>query len=153
LAENLYEAMFLVDAAKGGEGFPAVIQHISGLLERNGAQAERIEKWAESKLAYEIKHVDRGVYVLVYFRAASESISPLRRDIGLSEELLRALILRAEEIPEARGKLYTTQGEPLPEEAEPAEPESEPTDTAEPTADTPEPAAAAEPESSAEENT
>jgi len=150
LAENLYEAMFLVDTAKGGEGFPAVIQHISGLLERNGAQAERIERWAESKLAYEIKHMERGIYVLVYFRAAPDRISPLRRDVGLSEEILRALILRAEAIPAAKGKLYNTQGEPVHEEPEAAAPGAREPEAGEPEAES---AAVAEPESDAPENT
>ena len=133
MEQNLYEAMFLVDAAKGGEQFPTVIQHISSLLERQGAHIERIEKWGESKLSYQIKHVDRGVYALVYFRAQPDRISALREDIQLSEELLRVLILKAEGIPEARGKLYTPQGElahqeaggePQPELATAAEPDN-----------------------------
>ena len=126
LAQNLYEVMFLIDAAKGGESFPAVIQHISGLLERNGAQIERIERWADNRLAYPIKQLERGIYVLVYCRLDAERVSELRHDIRLSEEILRVLVLRAEEAPPPRGKLFTPQGDEVPQEPEaPAEPESE----------------------------
>jgi ribosomal protein S6 len=54
LADNLYEAMFLVDSAKGGSEFPEIIRHIANILERAGAEIERIEQWEERKLAYRI---------------------------------------------------------------------------------------------------
>ena len=64
MALNLYEAMFLVDSARGGSQFSAVVQHISELIERHEGKVERIERWAERKLAYPIKHVEKGIYVL-----------------------------------------------------------------------------------------
>lgn len=121
---RLYEGMFLIDAAKGGADLPAAVRNIVGLLERHGAQPERIEKWAENKLAYTIKQVDRGIYVLVYFRADPARIAEMRSDIALSEDILRVLILRAEGLSEARGQLYTNGGELI--EPPPAEPEPTP---------------------------
>jgi small subunit ribosomal protein S6 len=132
LESRLYEGMFLVDAAKGGEDFPAIIQHITGLLGRNGAEPERIEKWAESRLAYKIRLVERGIYVLIYFRGDPERIDALRRDVTLSEEILRLLILRAEAMPGPRGPLFTPDGEAVPVEEEPAPAEEAPAPDAEP---------------------
>ncbi|MDP6106884.1 MAG: 30S ribosomal protein S6 [Candidatus Brocadiia bacterium] len=120
MESRLYEGMFLVDAAKGGEDFPAIIQHITGLLGRNGAEPERIEKWAENRLAYKIRLVERGIYVLIYFRGDPEQIDALRRDATLSEDILRLLILRAEAMPSPRGPLFTADGEAIPVEDEPA---------------------------------
>lgn len=110
---RLYEAMFIIDAAKGGSGFPAVIQHISGLLQRYGATVERIEKWAESRLVYKIRQVERGIYVLVYFRAEPGRIGEMRNAINLSEDILRVLILKADRMPEPKGQVYTPEGEPV----------------------------------------
>lgn len=131
MADNLYEAMFVVDAATGGARFPDAVRHIADLLTRHGAEIERIEKWDERKLAYPIKRVKRGIYILVYFRSDGSAISEMRRMIALSEEVLRSLILKAEEPSAVKGQLFDSEGQLLesPEEeavtTEPEEPAAE----------------------------
>lgn len=105
--------MFVVDAAKGGSEFPKIIRHIADLLTRQGATIERMERWDERKLAYPIGQAKRGIYILVYFRAEGAAISELRANVGLSEELLRLLVLRVQEQSPVRGQLFTPQGEAL----------------------------------------
>ncbi len=130
MATNLYEGMFLVDAGKGGSDHPETIRHIAGLLDRIDADIERIEKWEERKLAYIIKRAKRGIYILVYFRADGSRIAELRRDIKLSEELLRALILRADEPDPVTGDLYSPDGNQI-EEREAATAAGQPAETSE----------------------
>jgi len=113
--------MFLVDSAKGGSEFPEIIRHIANILARAGAQIERIEQWDERKLAYRIKRAKRGIYILVYFRAPGAAISDIRHDVQLSEQLLRVLVLRAEEQTPVQGKLYNTEGEVIQDTAPPTE--------------------------------
>lgn len=113
LPVNSYEAMFVVDSAKGGSEFAEAVRHISGHLSRHNCQIERIEKWEERKLAFPIKHVKRGIYVLVYFNVDGAAIAELRRDIALSEDILRVLILRAEGQTPVKGELYSPEGELL----------------------------------------
>jgi len=115
LPANLYEAMFLVDAAKGGSEFANVVRHVTNLLGRVDAEIVRIEKWDERKLAYRIKRAKRGIYILVYFRAEGAAIRELRHDVRLSEEILRVLVLEAEQPDPVRGELYSPDGEPMPE--------------------------------------
>jgi len=122
--KNLYEAMFIIGAGKGGSEFPDAIQHIVGLLTRHDAEIERIERWDERKFSFPIKRAKRGIYVLVYFRADGEVIAEMRRLIGLSEQILRVLILRADKIVDPRGALYNAEGEqtaeaPRPKPVEP----------------------------------
>jgi ribosomal protein S6 len=112
--------MFVVDANKGGAEFPECIRHIAGLLTRHGAEIERIERWEERKLAYPIKNVKRGIYILTYFRTDGSAISELRRDIALSEEILRVLIIRPDEVSPVQGQLFSVEGE----EVETPEPEA-----------------------------
>jgi small subunit ribosomal protein S6 len=119
---NLYEAMFLVDSALAGGEFSGVVQEISGLLGRHGAEIKQIERWSERKLAYPISGLKRGLYVLVFFEAPPENIAELRSDIALSERLVRVMILRKEEIAEPTGDLYNEEGEKI---EKPAPPESE----------------------------
>ncbi len=108
--KNLYEAMFIIGAGKGGSEFPDTIQHIAGLLTRHDAEIERIERWDERKFSFPIKRAKRGIYVLVYFRADGEVIAEMRRLIGLSEQIPRVLILRADSMVDPRGALYDAEG-------------------------------------------
>jgi len=98
---NTYEAMMLFDPAFASEQ-DNIRKEVDRLLERAGAQLIAMHRWDERKLAYEIKKRKRGVYVLIYMRAPAESIAPLERDIGLSEGVLRALILRADHVTEEK---------------------------------------------------
>jgi hypothetical protein len=54
-----------------------------------------IKKWDERKLAYEIRHQKRGLYVISYFTAAGTAVGAIERDVNLSEEVLRVLITDA----------------------------------------------------------
>jgi ribosomal protein S6 len=132
LEKRLYEGMFIVDSAKGGSDFPAVVKHIAGILKRYDADIERIEKWDDRKLVYPIKRVERGIYVLVYFRCPPGRLAEIRHDIRLSEQILRALVIVTEQATPPKGELYTADGEVIPKEAAPqpaASPQAQPTQT------------------------
>ncbi len=113
MAVKLYEAMFIVDASKGGSEFPDVVRLIAEILTRYEGQIERIEKWDERKFAYPIKNVKRGIYILVYFRVDGDAIAEIRRGVELSEDLLRVLILAVEEPSPVAGQLYSPEGEEI----------------------------------------
>lgn len=110
---NLYEGMFLVDSSRGASDFPDVVRHIAELLTRNGAQIQRIERWDERKLAYPIKKVKRGIYVLTYFEVDGSAIAEIKNMANLSEQILRLLIVRAEQVSPVQGQLYSAEGEQI----------------------------------------
>ena len=92
---NQYEAMFLFDPTFGSS-FEDCETEIRRLMERAKGEILICRKWDERRLAYRIEGRKRGVYVLVYFKAPPDMITPLERDAKLSENVLRLLILRAE---------------------------------------------------------
>jgi small subunit ribosomal protein S6 len=94
--KKLYEGLFLADSAKAAENWDAVITAVENILEKAEADIVSIRKWDERKLAYEIKGKSRGTYILCYFKVNGEKIRDIERDIRLSEQILRVLILSAE---------------------------------------------------------
>jgi len=100
-----YEAMIILDSAKAGTDWDGVIGRVRELMEREGAEIESLEKWDERRLAYEVKGQRRGTYVLACFSAPAESITVIRRGFELSEDVLRALILRPEPRKKKRFKV------------------------------------------------
>ena len=93
--KKLYEAMFLVDSAQASD-WNAVEKTIKTILGRADAEIVSIRNWAERKLAYEINSKTRGTYVLCFFRADGSSIPNIEKDVQLSEQVMRVLILSAE---------------------------------------------------------
>ncbi|MHC4947592.1 MAG: 30S ribosomal protein S6, partial [Planctomycetota bacterium] len=95
---NTYEGLFLFPHSVSGN-LQAAVDHLTELLDRAGAEVLSLRKWDERKLAYEIKGNKRGVYFLVYFKAATDRLQGLDRDCNLSEQLLRAMMIRADHVP------------------------------------------------------
>ncbi len=94
---NQYEAMFLFDPTFGA-AFEKCEAEVRRLMERAQAEILVCQRWDDRRLAYKIKGRKRGVYVLVYFKAPGDKIGPLERDARLSENILRLLVLRADEL-------------------------------------------------------
>ncbi len=71
-------------------------------LKNRGAEILKSEKWEDRKFAYKLKGHKRGAYLLVYFNAPTDSISPLKRDFELSDNVLRTLIVRVDKVGESK---------------------------------------------------
>ncbi len=92
---NQYEAMFLLDPTFGAS-FDDCETEIRRLMERADGELVFCKKWDERRLAYKVKGRKRGVYVLTYFNGHPERIGGIERDVKISENVLRVLILRAD---------------------------------------------------------
>lgn len=94
---NQYEAMYLFDPTFG-QSWENCENEVRRLMDRAGAELLFCKKWDERRLAYPIRGRKRGVYVLTYFRAAPEKISGIERDAQISEAIIRALVVRADDV-------------------------------------------------------
>jgi small subunit ribosomal protein S6 len=91
-----YEGMFLVDA--GNPDFDAASAPIRTVLDRGAADVLSFKPWDERRLAYEIKGRKRALYVLTYFKLDPGNMAELERDIELNEDIIRAMILRKDDL-------------------------------------------------------
>ncbi|MEN6309106.1 MAG: 30S ribosomal protein S6 [Anaerohalosphaeraceae bacterium] len=94
--KRIYEALFLVDSALAASQWDHVMEAIQKILDRAEARVISVRKWDERKLAYEIAGKSRGTYILAYFECGSSKISPMERDVQLSEDILRVLVVRTD---------------------------------------------------------
>ncbi len=95
--EHLYEGMFLVDSAKStNKDWPTVEAHIQEIISKHGGSLVYSEKWPDRRLAYELKGCKKGTYYLTYFNAPSDSIDKMKREVTLSEHVLRVLFIQEE---------------------------------------------------------
>jgi small subunit ribosomal protein S6 len=92
-----YEGMFLLGQSAAAD-LDAGIKLIRGVIERHGGEIMVLKKWDERKLHYEIQGQKRGTYIIAYFKAARSSITPIERDVKLSEDILRVLVIKADHL-------------------------------------------------------
>jgi small subunit ribosomal protein S6 len=98
ITNKLYEAMFLVDSSRATADWEAILASIRGMLEKVGAEIVSLKRWDERRLAYDVDGYSRGTYILCYFPVDGERIGEIERDVQLSEQILRVLILTAEHL-------------------------------------------------------
>lgn len=97
---KLYEGMFIIDNTIANADWDAAAKQVSDILENRGAEVIKSEKWEERKLAYKLKGHKRGTYLLIYFKAPPDSVTPIKRDLQLSDNVLRSLIVKIDKIKE-----------------------------------------------------
>ena len=112
-----YEAMFLLDNAATTADYEGTAAAVDAILTRSGATIVQKEKWDDRKLAYEIRGHKRATYYLVYFRGPTDAVAKIRVDAGLSEKIIRHLILALEEPIEVHVKKRAEERERLAEES------------------------------------
>ena len=76
--------------------FQSVRSHIHRILEKASAEIQASDRWDERKLAYDLKGVKRGTYILTYFLCAPEGLADLNQQLQLSEVVVRHLIQQRE---------------------------------------------------------
>lgn len=94
---NAYEGLFLFPQAVSLD-LQAPVDHLRAIMAKTGAQIISLRKWEERRLAYEIKGNKRGVYFLLYFRAPRTALIAIERSCNLSEQVLRAMMTRADHL-------------------------------------------------------
>ena len=92
-ANNSYEAMMVFSVKNGEEGVPALIEKCKALIEQNGT-LDSIDEWGKRKLAYAINDEPEGFYALFNFSAVPEFPEEFYRVAGITDGVLRSLIVR-----------------------------------------------------------
>jgi len=99
----LYEGMFLLGQSAVDLG--AAIQHVTEILTRAEAEIIVLNKWDDRRMAYPIQGHKRGMYLLSYFRVRASQVANIERDCNLSEQILRAMVIKAEHMGETELEL------------------------------------------------
>jgi ribosomal protein S6 len=94
-----YEMMILLDNEVVRAGWKEAKASVAALIEKHGGKMLTARRWVERKLAYVIRQRGRGTYLLAYVEIEASGVAALRRELDLTEIVLRYLILSAEEIP------------------------------------------------------
>jgi len=89
-----YELVFILKTNLDEEATEAVIDKVKGIIENNGAEVTKLDKWGKRRLAYEIKHTREGYYVIINFKGEPAVAGELDRILKITDEVLRHIIVR-----------------------------------------------------------
>jgi small subunit ribosomal protein S6 len=96
---RIYEIMYLLDNNAVRAGWQEARAAATSLIEKHGGKVLAARRWDERKLAYPIRQRRRGTYLLAYGELGASGVATLRRELDLTESVLRYLILQVESVP------------------------------------------------------
>ena len=100
LLGQIYEGMFLLDNDVVRAGYTQAKSVVTDMLAKHGAQLHCVRRWDERRMTYPIAHRQRATYFLAYFEMPNTEQAAFRRDLDLTETVLRYLMLAVDAIPE-----------------------------------------------------
>ena len=92
-----YEALYIVHPNSTDEQTQTIVKEVEGLVTGSGGAIVRSEIWGKRRLAYEVKHCNEGIYVLLRFEAGMEFPARLETHFQISETVIRHLLVHFDE--------------------------------------------------------
>ena len=142
-----YESVYIARPDISTAQVEALTQRLTEIVESGGGRVTKNEYWGLKNLAYRIKKNRKGHYSLLNIDAPSEAVGEYERNMRLSEDVLRYLTVRVDELDESpsimmtrgsrddrgrgRGRGFGGRDGPRPQSAPPAQqaPEKAPAET------------------------
>lgn len=90
---NKYEATLIYSVAGGEEAVNALKEKFNDLIAKNGT-VENVDEWGKRRLAYLINDEAEGYYVFTTFTAEPAFPAELERIAGITEGVLRVMVIR-----------------------------------------------------------
>ena len=92
-----YEVMYIINPELDEEQTTAVTEKFKGIIENNGGELVKLDKWGKRRLAYEINRKREGFYILMHYKGKPEIAHELDRVFKITDEVIKHLILREED--------------------------------------------------------
>lgn len=91
----MYELLYLVPAPLTEKDLPNVSKKVKEIIEKLGGKISKEENLGNKKLAYPIKQIYRGFYLLLNFEIDPKKLKGLDQKLKLMPEILRHLVTKA----------------------------------------------------------
>lgn len=89
---NEYELVYIVQADLDEAALSAVIDRVNDLIKANNGEVKKSERWGKRRIAYPIRKMNEGFYVLANYLLDPLADTELRRSLKYIEQILRFII-------------------------------------------------------------
>jgi small subunit ribosomal protein S6 len=89
-----YELVFIVSPDVADDAIDPMVNNFTQFITSKGGSIGEVAKWGRKKLAYPIKHMMEGNYVLIKFNIDASANKELENNLKISEKILRHLLIK-----------------------------------------------------------
>ena len=107
---SYYESVFIARPDISSAQNEALTDSFKTIVSENGGSVTKTEYWGLKTLAYRIKKNRKGHYSLMNLDAPTAAISELERNMRISEDVLRYMTLRVDELEEEPSIVMRSKG-------------------------------------------
>ncbi len=122
-----YELTFIVKPDVDANNFSALLEKVKDIITAEGGSITRLDQWGMRRLMYPIRKYREGQYVFALTQLEALSIPRIENRLRLTEDIIRYLLIRADE----NAPVAAPAEEPQTEAATPAAPAAETAATSE----------------------
>ena len=119
-----YEILYIARPELDDEQLQAAIATVDRLIENLGGAVQKTDVWGRRRLAYEVRHLREGQYVLTDFQIDPARVPEMEATLKISDTVFRHLVVRKPELKDRSRKRAAAQ----------VQPETQPTPAPEPVA-------------------
>jgi small subunit ribosomal protein S6 len=98
-----YELMYIVRPDVDDDGLRAAVDSVKSLVEGQGGEVRKTTMWGKRRLAYEVKHLRDGHYVIVELRLDGSKVVNVERALRIHDTVFRHLLV-VQEVPSPEGE-------------------------------------------------
>ncbi|HZV50862.1 MAG TPA: 30S ribosomal protein S6 [Candidatus Dormibacteraeota bacterium] len=95
-----YEILYIVRPELDEQQVQEAVASVNRLIENVQGTVLKTDVWGKRKLAYEVRHLREGTYVLTDFRVEPDRIPEMEATIKISDTVFRHLIVRKPDRPQ-----------------------------------------------------
>ena len=99
-----YEILYIVRPELDDEALQQAIASVNKLIETLGGVSQKTDVWGRRRLAYEVRHLREGQYVLTDFQIDPARVPEMESTLKISDTVFRHLVVRKPEIKVRRTK-------------------------------------------------
>ena len=96
----LYEHVYLARQDVTPQQVEAFTEQFKGIITAGGGNVAKIEYWGVKSLTYRIKKNRKAHFTLLNIDAPPAAITEMERQMGINEDILRFMTIKAEELEE-----------------------------------------------------
>jgi small subunit ribosomal protein S6 len=89
-----YETIVITHADCPDDEIQSIIDKYKAIIESRKGLVVKIDKWGKRKLAYEIKKVSRGFYILFDFVGQADAVDELERNLNIDDKILKFMTVK-----------------------------------------------------------
>jgi small subunit ribosomal protein S6 len=99
-----YEILYIVRPELDEEQVQAAVATVNKLIENLAGTVQKTDVWGRRRLAYEVRHLREGQYVLTDFQVDPARVPEMESTLKISDTVFRHLITRKPEVTERKPK-------------------------------------------------